>query len=140
MSSLVTAALAIVVALLLAPVLSKLPEPTLGVMVLVPVLGLIDVAAMKRLFALDRMEFALAMIVMLFALVAGLLPAVAVGVLLTGCANSTPNWRAWASACRLQPSLNSARETAGRWPWWQELAAQGRYAATLTDAAGPPPN
>ena len=82
-SSLVTAALAVVVALFLAPALSKLPEATLGVMVLVPVLGLIDVRAMKRLFVLDRMEFALAMIVMLFALVAGLLPAVAVGMLLT---------------------------------------------------------
>jgi sulfate permease, SulP family len=82
-SSLVTAALAIVVALVLAPALSKLPEATLGVMVLVPVLGLIDVRAMRRLLAFDRLEFALAMVVMLFALVAGLLPAVAVGVLLT---------------------------------------------------------
>jgi sulfate permease, SulP family len=29
---------------------------------------------------------------------------------------------------------DSACDTARRWPWWQELAAQGRYAATLTDA------
>jgi hypothetical protein len=32
---------------------------------------------------------------------------------------------------------DSACDTARRWPWWQELAAQGRYAATLTDAVGP---
>ena len=224
-SSLVTAALAIVVALFLAPALSKLPEATLGVMVLVPVLGLIDVRAMKRLFVLDRMEFALAMIVMLFALVAGLLPAVAVGMLLTlyavlheanhphvvqvvrrdgsywvdraegdpiepadplvlraQVALYTANLRANANvvsglvkACDPRPKTlvldlsrqpkvsstildglreldtemaglgvrvvfaalpDSACETARRWPWWQELAAQGRYAATLTDAAG----
>jgi SulP family sulfate permease len=224
-SSLVTAALAIVVALFLAPALSKLPEATLGVMVLVPVLGLIDVRAMKRLFVLDRMEFALAMIVMLFALVTGLLPAVAVGMLLTlyavlheanhphvvqvvrrdgsywvdraegdpiepadplvlraQVALYTANLRANANvvsglvkACDPRPKTlvldlsrqpkvsstildglreldtemaglgvrvvfaalpDSACETARRWPWWQELAAQGRYAATLTDAAG----
>jgi len=224
-SSLVTAALAIVVALFLAPALSKLPEATLGVMVLVPVLGLIDVRAMKRLFVLDRMEFALAMIVMLFALVAGLLLAVAVGMLLTlyavlheanhphvvqvvrrdgsywvdraegdpiepadplvlraQVALYTANLRANANvvsglvkACDPRPKTlvldlsrqpkvsstildglreldtemaglgvrvvfaelpDSACETARRWPWWQELAAQGRYAATLTDAAG----
>jgi SulP family sulfate permease len=55
-SSLVTAALAVVVVLFLAPALSKLPEATLGVMVLVPVLGLIDVGAVKLLFAFDRAE------------------------------------------------------------------------------------
>jgi sulfate permease, SulP family len=222
-SSLVTAALAIVVALVLAPALSKLPAATLGVMVLVPVLGLIDLRAIKRLFAFDRMEFALAMIVMLFALVAGLLPAVAVGVLLTlyavlheanhphvvqavrpdgehwvdraegepiepadplvlrtQVALYTANLRANArvvselvASCDPRPKTlvldlsrqpkvsstildglreldtemaglgirvvfaalpDSACETARRWPWWEELAAQGRYAATLTDA------
>jgi MFS superfamily sulfate permease-like transporter len=225
-SSLVTAALAVVVALFLAPALSKLPEATLGVMVLVPVLGLIDVGAMKLLFAFDRVEFALAMIVMLFALVAGLLPAVAVGVLLTlyavlheanhphvvqvirrdgsywvDRAEGDPiepadplvlrtqvalyaaNLRANANVVHdlvtscdplpktlvldlsRQPKVSStildglrefdtemaglgirlvfaalpdsACDTARRWPWWQELAAQGRYAATLTDAVRP---
>jgi hypothetical protein len=32
---------------------------------------------------------------------------------------------------------DSACDAGRRWPWWQELAAQGRYAATLTDAVGP---
>jgi MFS superfamily sulfate permease-like transporter len=82
-SGLVTAALAIVVALLLAPVLSKLPEATLGAMVLVPVLGLVDVRALHEFWMFSRREFTLAVIVMVFALTVGLLPAVAVGVLLT---------------------------------------------------------
>ncbi len=59
-SGLVTAALAVVVALFLAPVLSKLPEATLGAMVLVAVTGLIDVSAMKRLFRISKLEFGLA--------------------------------------------------------------------------------
>lgn len=82
-SGLVTAALAVVVALLLAPVLSKLPEATLGAMVLVPVLGLIEVRALKALWTFSRREFTLAILVMTVALTVGLLPAVAVGVLLT---------------------------------------------------------
>jgi MFS superfamily sulfate permease-like transporter len=82
-SSLVTATLAVVVALFLAPVLSKLPEATLGAMVLVPVLGLVNVQALRQLYAFDRLEFLLAVIVALFGLTVGLLPAVAVGVLLT---------------------------------------------------------
>ncbi len=82
-SGLVTAGLAVLVALFLAPVLSSLPQATLGVMVLVPVLGLIDVRALKLLYQFDRLEFALAATVMVFALTVGLLPAVAAGVLLT---------------------------------------------------------
>lgn len=82
-SGLVTAALAVLVALFLAPVLSKLPQATLGAMVLVAVVGLIDVSAMTRLYRISRLEFAMAMITALFGLTVGLLPAVAVGVLLT---------------------------------------------------------
>ncbi|MGV0741202.1 SulP family inorganic anion transporter [Mycolicibacterium sp. XJ870] len=82
-SGLVTAALAVLVAVLLAPVLSKLPEATLGAMVLVAVVGLIDLGAFKRLYVFDKVDFAMALIVALFGLTAGLLPAVAVGVLLT---------------------------------------------------------
>ena len=72
-----------VVALFLAPVLSKLPQATLGAMVLVAVMGLVDVSAMKRLFSVGKLEFGLALITALFGLTVGLLPAVAVGVLLT---------------------------------------------------------
>ncbi|WP_234706186.1 SulP family inorganic anion transporter [Mycolicibacterium setense] len=80
---LVTAGLAVLVAVFLAPVLSKLPQATLGAMVLVAVLGLIDIGALRRLYRFDKLEFSLAAIVGVFGLTVGLLPAVAVGVLLT---------------------------------------------------------
>jgi MFS superfamily sulfate permease-like transporter len=83
LAGLVTAALAVLVALFLAPVLSKLPEATLGAMVFVAVLGLIDLRALTRLYRFDKLEFALAAVVAVFGLSVGLLPAVAVGVLLT---------------------------------------------------------
>lgn len=82
-SGLVTAALAVLVAMFLAPVLSKLPQATLGAMVLVAVLGLIDIGALRRLYRFDKLEFSLAAIVGVFGLTVGLLPAVACGVLLT---------------------------------------------------------
>ncbi|OBJ98638.1 sulfate transporter [Mycolicibacterium fortuitum] len=80
---LVTAALAVLVAVFLAPVLSKMPQATLGAMVLVAVLGLIDIGALQRLYRFDKLEFSLAAIVGIFGLTVGLLPAVAAGVLLT---------------------------------------------------------
>lgn len=82
-SGLVVAALAVLVALFLAPVLSKLPQATLGAMVVVAVLGLIDIGALARLYRFDRLEFTLAIVVAVFGLTVGLLSAVAVGVLLT---------------------------------------------------------
>ena len=82
-SGLVTAALAVAVAVFLAPVLSKLPQAVLGALVLVAVLGLIDVGALARLFRFDRHEFGLAAVVAVLALTLGLLPAVAAGVVLT---------------------------------------------------------
>ncbi|RDH78120.1 sulfate transporter [Mycolicibacterium moriokaense] len=82
-SGLVTAGLAVLVALFLAPVLSKLPDAVLGAMVFVAVMGLIDVRALKQLYHFDRFEFLLAAIVALFGLTVGLLPAVGAGVLMT---------------------------------------------------------
>ncbi len=81
-SSLTTAALAVLVAVLLAPVLSKLPQAILGALVLVAVIGLVDVKALVALFRFDKHEFALAATVSILGLTAGLLPAVAAGVVL----------------------------------------------------------
>ena len=78
-----TAGLAVLVAVLLAPVLSKLPDAILGALVFVAVLGLIDVKALVTLFHFDRNEFGLAAIVAILGLTVGLLAAVAGGVLLT---------------------------------------------------------
>ncbi|WP_237164551.1 SulP family inorganic anion transporter [Mycolicibacterium peregrinum] len=195
-SGLVTAGLAVLVAVFLAPVLSKLPQATLGAMVLVAVLGLIDVGALRRLYGFDKLEFSLAAIVGVFGLTVGLLPAVAVGVLLTlyfvlreanrahvvqisgdpltlrfDLGLYTANLRAnidavvaqveacdprphvvildlsrlpWLTSTILDGLRDLETELAGvevrytglrddlhqmakRWPWWQDVEAQGRY-------------
>ncbi|QIK62046.1 SulP family inorganic anion transporter [Leucobacter viscericola] len=82
-AALVTAALAVLVLLFLAPVLSLLPQATLASMVFVAVVGLIDVRGMMRLFRLSKVEFWIAVVTALVGLSVGLLPAVAAGVVLT---------------------------------------------------------
>lgn len=82
-SGLTTAALAVLVALFLAPVLSALPAATLGALVLVAVVGLVSPAEYVRLYRLDRTEFGVAAATTAIGLTAGLLPAVGAGVVLT---------------------------------------------------------
>jgi MFS superfamily sulfate permease-like transporter len=82
-ASIVTAVFAVLIALFLAPVLDFLPEATLASMVVVAVVGLIDVPAMVRLARLSRIEFWISVVVAAVGLAAGLLPAVAAGVLFT---------------------------------------------------------
>ncbi|TQF74922.1 SulP family inorganic anion transporter [Rhodococcus spelaei] len=82
-SGLVTAVLAVLVALFLAPVLSDLPQATLGAMVVVATLGLVDLKVFARFWRLNRAEFWIALATAVIGLTAGLLPAVAVGVLFT---------------------------------------------------------
>ena len=83
LSELVTVVLAVAVALFLAPVLGDLPEATLGAIVVVAVLGLIKVDEMRRLGAIDPLEFWIAAITAFFALAFNLLIGVLVGVFLT---------------------------------------------------------
>ncbi len=83
LSGIVTAFLAVLVALFLAPVLSDLPQATLGAMVVVATLGLVDLGAFVRYWQVNRMEFWIASATALIGLTAGLLPAVLAGVLLT---------------------------------------------------------
>ena len=83
LSELVTVVLAVAVALFLAPVLGDLPEATLGAIVVVAVLGLIKVDEMRRLGAIDPLEFWVAAITAFFALAFNLLVGVLVGVSLT---------------------------------------------------------
>lgn len=82
-SELVTILLAIGSALFLGPVLSDLPQATLGAMVVVAVLGLIRPAEWVRFWRLDRIEFWLASLTAVTGLVFGMLPAVLIGVLAT---------------------------------------------------------
>jgi len=83
LSEMVTVVLAVAVALFLAPVLSDLPEATLGAIVVVAVLGLIKFDEMRRLRTIDPLEFWLAAITAFFALAFNLLIGVLVGVFLT---------------------------------------------------------
>ncbi|MET0674020.1 MAG: SulP family inorganic anion transporter [Microbacterium pygmaeum] len=83
LSTFVTVALAVLVALFLGPVLSLLPEATLAAMVFVAVIGLIDVPELVRWWRISRVDFWIAAVVALIGLTTGLLAAVAVGVVVT---------------------------------------------------------
>lgn len=83
LATLVTVALALLVALFLGPVLSLLPQATLAAMVFVAVVGLIDIPELVRWWSLSRLDFWVALVVALVGLTAGLLVAVAVGVVVT---------------------------------------------------------
>jgi sulfate permease, SulP family len=83
LSELVTVGLAVACALFLGGVLSDLPKATLGSLVVIAVLGLIDPAEFVRFWRFNRLEFWVAGITAASGLVFGLLPAVLVGVLLT---------------------------------------------------------
>lgn len=80
LSSIVTVALALLVAVFLAPVLSLLPQATLAALVFVAVIGLIDVGALVRFWRISRTDFWIALVTAVVGLTAGLLAAVAVGV------------------------------------------------------------
>ncbi|MET4224239.1 SulP family inorganic anion transporter [Oerskovia enterophila] len=82
-AGLVTATLAVLVALFLAPVLDDLPQATLGAMVVVATVSLIKVGDFVLLWRINRVEFVVAAVTTAIGLVAGLLPAVGVGVALT---------------------------------------------------------
>jgi len=79
-AQLVTVALAVAVALWLAPVLDLLPRAALAAVVVTAVLGLIAPAEFARLARIDRVECWLAAATAFVGLTAGLLAAVAVGV------------------------------------------------------------
>lgn len=83
LSSLVTVALAVLIALFLSPVISLLPQATLAAMVVVAVAGLIDLPMLVRWAHLSPLDFWIALVVALIGLTAGLLPAVASGVVIT---------------------------------------------------------
>lgn len=83
LTGLVTAALALAVALFLAPLLGDLPEATLGALVVVATLGLVEPRAFVQLWRVDRPGFWIAVLTGMLGLSAGLLPAVAAGVLFT---------------------------------------------------------
>lgn len=82
-SGLVTAVLAVLAALFLAPLLDDLPQATLGSMVLVATMSLVSPTEFARLWRIDPMEFWVAASTAVVGLTRGLLVAVLVGVLAT---------------------------------------------------------
>jgi MFS superfamily sulfate permease-like transporter len=82
-AALVTVALAVLVALLLAPLISLLPQATLAAMVFVAVFSLIDVRGMARLARINPIEFWIAAVTAAIGLAAGLIAAVVAGVVFT---------------------------------------------------------
>jgi MFS superfamily sulfate permease-like transporter len=83
LSTIVTVVLAVLVALFLGPVLSLLPQATLAALVFVAVAGLVDVPTLVRWARISPIDFWIAVVVAVFGLTAGLLPAVALGVVVT---------------------------------------------------------
>lgn len=83
LAQLTTAALAILVALFLGPVLSMLPQATLATLVFVAVIGLVKVGDIVRLAKVSRVDFWVALSTAVIGLTAGLLAAVATGVVAT---------------------------------------------------------
>ncbi len=83
LATLVTVALAIVVAVFLGPVVSLLPQATLAAMVFLAVAGLIDIPLLVRWARISPTDFWIALIVAVLGLTVGLLAAVAAGVALT---------------------------------------------------------
>ena len=83
LATIVTVVLAVLVALFLGPVLSLMPEATLAAMVFVAVAGLINIPELVRWARISRVDFWIALSVAVIGLTAGLLSAVAVGVVVT---------------------------------------------------------
>jgi MFS superfamily sulfate permease-like transporter len=82
-SGLVMAALAVLVALFVAPILSLLPQAVLGAVVVIAVTRLVDIDGLRRLYRLNPRECYGAIGVALIGLAFGLIPAVAVAVAVT---------------------------------------------------------
>ena len=83
LAGLVTAVLAVAVAMFLAPLLDDLPEAVLAAMVLVAILGLLDPHDFARYARIDRAEMWVAIAVTGLCLTGGMLLGVAAGVALT---------------------------------------------------------
>jgi SulP family sulfate permease len=84
LASLTTGAVVVLTLLFLAPVFSDLPKPVLSALIIeAVVLGMMNVAAMRRLFRVKRSDFWIAAAALLGVLSAGVLVGVIIGVILS---------------------------------------------------------
>ncbi len=82
-ASLVNASLVLMTLLFLMPLFKNLPYATLGAIVIAAMVGLADVSYLRRLAAINRPEFAIAMVALLGVMVLGVLPGIGLGVALS---------------------------------------------------------
>ena len=83
LSSIVTAVLIIVTLLVLAPLFHNLPNAVLGAIVIASVIGLMNVAELKRFYASNRVDFVLAMVAMFGVLTTDVLTGLLIAVFLS---------------------------------------------------------
>ena len=84
LSSLTTGVLIVLTLLILAPLFSDLPNPVLAALIIdAVVFGMMDVAEMKRLFRVARVDFWIAIAAIIGVLTAGVLAGVIIGVVLS---------------------------------------------------------
>ena len=83
LSSIVTAALILITVLVLAPLFYNLPNAVLGAIVIASVIGLMDVAELKRFYASNRVDFTLAVVALLGVLSTDVLTGLMIAVFLS---------------------------------------------------------
>jgi high affinity sulfate transporter 1 len=83
LSSIVTAVLIIITLLVLAPLFHNLPNAVLGAIVIASVIGLMDVAELKRFYGSNRIDFVLAMVAMFGVLTTDVLTGLLIAVFLS---------------------------------------------------------
>ena len=163
-SGLVTAVLTVVTLLLLTGLFEELPEATLGAIVIVAVVELIDIPALRRLYRIwtsrlgaiyglaARVDFLAALAALLGVLVFGTLPGlfigIAVSVVLLVYRASRPNAPCSAHAGPIRPgSIGRATRRPSRWRvsrwcvWRRAVLRQRRHVRTrirrITESADP---
>jgi sulfate permease, SulP family len=83
LASIITAVLIVITLLVLAPLFRNLPNAVLGAIVIASVIGLMDVAEMKRFWASNRIVFVLALVAMFGVLTTDVLTGLMIAVFLS---------------------------------------------------------
>ena len=100
LASLTTGSLVVLTLLFLAPVFSDLPKPVLSALIIeAVVMGMMDVAGMRRLYRVKRSDFWIAMAALLGVLGAGVMAGVVIGIVLSMV------WMVYVSAVPAMPVL-----------------------------------
>jgi anti-anti-sigma factor len=105
MASLVTGIIVVLTLLVLAPLFSDLPKPVLAAIIIdAVVFGMIDVAELRRLWRVKRVDFWIAVLAIVGVLSAGVLTGVVIGLVLSLC------WLLYVSAT---PAITELRREPG---------------------------